>query len=233
MRRETVPDAGGAASGVPGIVVVTHGGSAVTRSPTSPLQVSVLRMIPVADAIRGAVRGSGIEVRRLRFRYNGWNDGEESPVADLTGLLDQIAAGSRPPVVLVGHSMGGRAALRAAGHPLVTAVAGLAPWLPPGEPAGQLAGLRVLLVHGSDDSVCRPADTWAYAARAAAVTEVAAIELRNGDHAMLRRASLWHALAGEFARRSLGLPAAGGSTGPGPVADAFGRAAAGLPRTVI
>ncbi|WP_438949092.1 LLM class flavin-dependent oxidoreductase, partial [Streptomyces harbinensis] len=32
------------------------------------------------------------------------------------------------PVVLVGHSMGGRAALRAAGHPAVTGVVALAPW---------------------------------------------------------------------------------------------------------
>ncbi len=89
----------------------------------------------------------------------------------------------------------------------------------------------MLLVHASDDSVCNPADTWAYAQRAGAVTEVAAIEIRNGDHAMLRRARLWHAIAAEFARLSLALPAAGEP--PGPVADAFARAAARQPRRVL
>jgi dienelactone hydrolase len=230
VSRKTVPGAGRAAAAArtSGIVVVAHGGTAVSRNPTSPIQVSVLRMIPVANAIRGAARGSGAEVRRARFRLRGWNGAEASPVADLTGLLDQMAGSGRPPVVLVGHSMGGRAALRAAGHPLVTAVAGLAPWLPPGEPVDQLDGRRVLLVHASDDSVCNPADTWAYAERAGAVVEVAAIEMRGGDHAMLRRARLWHAIAAEFTRISLRQTAASG-----PVADAFARAAAGQPRAVL
>ena len=109
--------------------------------------------------------------------------------------------------MLVGHSMGARAAVRAAGHPAVSAVAGLAPWLPPGEPVDQLAGRRVLLVHGTADGITSPAETWAYVERARAVTQVAAIELRDGDHPMLRRARLWHAIAAEFARAALGLPA--------------------------
>jgi hypothetical protein len=102
--------------------------------------------------------------------------------------------------------MGARAAARAAGHPAVTAVAGLAPWLPPGEPIGQLAGRRVLLAHGSADSITNPAETWAFLERARVVTEVSAVEVRDGDHAMLRRACLWHAIAAEFARAALALP---------------------------
>ncbi len=34
-----------------------------------------------------------------------------------------------------------------------------------------------------------------------------AVEVRDGDHPMLRRARLWHALAAEFVRAALGLPA--------------------------
>jgi dienelactone hydrolase len=109
-------------------------------------------------------------------------------------------------VVLVGHSMGARAAVRAAGHPAVSAVAGLAPWLPPDEPVVQLAGRPVLLVHGTSDGITSPAETWAFAERAREVTEVAAVEVRGGDHPMLRRARLWHAIAAEFARATLGLP---------------------------
>ena len=146
-------------------------------------------------------------VQRPRLRVRGWNGAQASPVADLTQALDAIAASGPVPVVLIGHSMGARAAVRAAGHPAVSAVAGLAPWLPGGEPVGQLAGRRVLLVHGTADGITSPADTWAYVERARAVTEVAAIEVRDGDHPMLRRARLWHAIAAEFARAALGLPA--------------------------
>jgi alpha-beta hydrolase superfamily lysophospholipase len=112
------------------------------------------------------------------------------------------------PVVLVGHSMGARAAVRAAGHPAVSAVAGLAPWLPLGEPASQLAGRRVLLAHGTADSITSPMETWAFLERARAITEVAAVEVRDGDHPMLRRARLWHAIAAEFSRAALALPPA-------------------------
>ena len=211
---ETLPRgaARGAAASRVGVVVVAHGGQASSTEATAALQPAVLRMIPVAAAIRHALRDSGAVVQRPRFRVRGWNGAQASPVRDLNQALDAIAAAWGPvPVVLVGHSMGARAAVRAAGHPAVTAVAGLAPWLPAGEPVGQLAGRRVLLVHGTADGITSPAETWAYVERARAVTQVAAIEVRDGDHPMLRRARLWHAIAGEFARAALGLPAGDGS----------------------
>jgi pimeloyl-ACP methyl ester carboxylesterase len=192
-----------------GVVLVAHGGQASSTAPTSAVQPAVLRMIPVAAAIRQGLRGSGAVVRRPRFRVRGWNGAEASPVGDLNDALDAIAAEFGPvPVVLVGHSMGARAAVRAAGHPAVSAVAGLAPWLPPGEPAAQLAGRRVLLAHSTADSITSPAETWAFLDRARAITEVAAVEVRDGDHPMLRRARLWHAIAAEFARAALALPPA-------------------------
>jgi hypothetical protein len=55
---------------------------------------------------------------------------------------------------------------------------------------------------------------------------VAAVEVRAGDHAMLRRARLWHAIAAEFARAALGLP-----TGDRVLAAAVTATAA--PRTVL
>jgi hypothetical protein len=69
----------------------------------------------------------------------------------------------------------------------------------------QLAGRRVLLAHGSADTVTRPGDTWTYADRARAVCHPTVIEVRGGDHPMLRRARLWHAIAAEFSRVSFGL----------------------------
>jgi pimeloyl-ACP methyl ester carboxylesterase len=212
---------------VTGVVVIAHGGQASSTEPTSALQPAVLRMIPVAAAVRHALRDSGAAVQRPRFRVRGWNGAEASPVGDLHHVLDVIAAACGPvPVVLIGHSMGARAAVRAAGHPAVSAVAGLAPWLPRGEPVDQLAGRRVLLVHGTTDGITSPAETWAYVERSRAVTQVAAIEVRDGDHPMLRRARLWHAIAAEFARAALSLPA-------GDLAGAVTATAADPLRTVL
>jgi dienelactone hydrolase len=197
---------------VRGVVVVAHGGESVSTQPTSAYQPAVLRMIPLAAAVRHAVRGQRVVVRRNRFEVRGWNDSDASPVGDLTRLLDDVRDEFGPvPVVLVGHSMGARAALRAAGHPSVTAAAGLAPWLPPGEPVDQLAGRRILLAHGTADAVTRPADTWVYAERARALTNVTTIEVRTGEHTMLWRAPLWHGLAAAFTCLSLGLPTPTGS----------------------
>lgn len=204
------------------MVVVLHGGQSVSTEPTTAAQPAVLRMVPVARAVRRAVRGSGVLVLRPRFRVRGWNGPQACPVHDLTELLAGISGRFGPvPVVLIGHSMGARAALRVAGHPLVTAVAGLAPWLPPEEPVGQLAGRRVLLVHGSADHVVSPAATWAYADRARSAGPVATIEVRNGDHALLRQARRWHRIAAEFSVLSLGRPP--GAAGAGEVAGALSR----------
>jgi hypothetical protein len=193
---------------VTAVVVVAHGGQSVSMQPTTAFQPAVLRMLPVARAIQRALRGTGAVVCRPRFAVRGWNGDQASPVADLNQLLDRIGGKFGPvPVILVGHSLGGRAVLRAAGHPAVSAVAGLAPWLPPGEPVDQLAGRRVLLVHGNADRITRPQDTWEYAERACSVAEVAAVEIRGGEHAMLRRARLWHSVAADFTRLALGLPA--------------------------
>jgi pimeloyl-ACP methyl ester carboxylesterase len=217
-----------AEAGIRGAVVVAHGGKSVSTKPTSPRELAVLRMVPLANAIRRATRGYGVAVCQPRFKLKGWNGELASPVADLGNLLDEI--GTRfgdIPIVLIGHSMGARASFRAAGHPAVTAVAGLAPWLPPGEPAGQLAGRRVLLAHGTADRVTPPAETWAYAEHARAVTQVAEIEIRGGEHTMLWRAPLWHRLAVEFSRLSLGLPGKAED-----VTKAFQQATAGEQRTM-
>jgi pimeloyl-ACP methyl ester carboxylesterase len=227
LRGDMGPGAG-APEGVAGVVLVAHGGQEASTGPTGPLQPAVLRMIPIAAAIRSALRGSEVEVRRPRFRVRGWNGAQASPVGDLKEELDALTACGPVPVVLVGHSMGARAALRAAGHPAVSAVAGLAPWLPLGEPVGQLTGRRVLVAHGTADRVTSPADTWAYVARAREVTQVAAIEIKDGDHPMLRRASLWHAIAAEFARSALGVPAGNQALDSALRADS-----AGPPRVVL
>jgi pimeloyl-ACP methyl ester carboxylesterase len=206
---------------VRGAVIVAHGGTEVSSEPVTPFDLAVLRMLPFELALRHGLRGAAVAVSRPRYRVRGWNGELASPVADLRAVIDELVARYGPiPVVLIGHSMGARASFRVAGHPAVTAVAGLAPWLPPTEPVDQLAGRRVLLAHGTADVITSPADTWAYAERARSVTTVATIEVLGGEHTMLRRAPLWHRLAVDFSRLALGLPVR-----PGEVTAAFGQPA--------
>ena len=230
--QEAGPDSSGRspAATATGVVVVAHGGQSLSTEPTTATQPAVLRMIPVAAAIRHALRGTGTVVLRPRFGLRGWNGDQASPVRDLNLALDDIGATYGPvPIVLVGHSMGARAAMRSAGHPLVYAVAGLAPWLPLDEPVAQLAGRRVLVAHGTADAITNPQETWAYVERARAVGPVTAIEIKDGDHPMLRRGRLWHAIAAEFARLALELPARSGPSRLG--AAEAGSVAAAVART--
>jgi pimeloyl-ACP methyl ester carboxylesterase len=217
-----------AVTGLPlkGIVVVAHGGQEVSTKPTTAVQPAVLRMVPIARAIGNAL--SDAEIRVLRPRtYMPYVKAEAMRLlGEKFGwqAYAQKHFESRFTKFVEGWSMGARAALRAAGHPSVRAVAALAPWVPPGEPVAQLSGRRVLLAHGDRDKITRPRDTWAIAERAREVTQVTAIEVRADGHAMLRRARLWHTLAAEFARASFGvaageerLAAAFRDTGPGRV----------------
>ena len=58
--------------------------------PVTVVDLPVLRMIPVAQAIQHAVGGTGIAVWRHRFAVRGWNGDQESPAGDLNRLLDDI-----------------------------------------------------------------------------------------------------------------------------------------------
>jgi pimeloyl-ACP methyl ester carboxylesterase len=116
------------------IAIVLPGGRADSFELTQNRHLSAVRMRPFARSLHGAGRHAGLTVMLLRYRYRGWNGREMSPVADARWALDDARARHGDvPVVLVGHSMGGRTALRVAGHDSVRGVAALAPWLPDGD----------------------------------------------------------------------------------------------------
>ncbi|NEB74788.1 alpha/beta hydrolase, partial [Streptomyces sp. SID14478] len=96
-------------------------------------------------------------------------------------------------VVLVGHSMGGRAALAAARAPQVGAVLALAPWCPEGEPVAHLRGKDVVVLHGDRDRVTDPHASVAFVERAREAGARAQVRLvPGGDHALLRDSAGWH-----------------------------------------
>jgi dienelactone hydrolase len=184
------------------VALVLHGGREASTEPVSAGQLSVLRLVPFATRI--ARRGKGrVAVARLRYRVRGWNasgNHPPDPVRDAEWALDQLAERFGDlPIGIVGHSMGGRTALRVGGHEQVAAVVGLAPWLPPGEPVQQLVDRQVLLVHGTADRMTDPRGTAAFADRLEkAGGAVSLVRIEGGKHAMLSRPGLWHELAAQF-----------------------------------
>ncbi|CAI9415887.1 alpha/beta hydrolase [Nocardioides sp. T2.26MG-1] len=187
-----------------GVVLVLHGGASRTGRPeVSPAQLSVLRMLPVAGRIARAGRGR-LAVLRLLNSSRGW-DAAHTPVDDVAWAMARVRERLGDlPACLVGHSLGGRAALLAAGEPEVRGVVALNPWLYPDDPRVpvDLAGRRVLFVHGTDDRVAPPERSRLVASRLerrSDVTSVEYVEVPGGRHAMLRHGAAFERAAADFA----------------------------------
>lgn len=189
-----------------GAVLVMHGGADRGKhAMVSPAQLSVVRMIPIARRIARAGHGR-LAVFRLLNSARGW-DTRQTPVADARWALDEIAGrydGSPPPVCLVGHSLGGRAALLSAAEPEVASVAALAPWVYPDDVPDGLSGeRRILIVHGDRDRVAKPERSRALAERLRDDARVSYVTVRGGTHAMLAHRHRFDGLAADFVTATL------------------------------
>nr|WP_239062757.1 alpha/beta fold hydrolase [Streptomyces sp. SID13031] len=174
--------------------MLAHGGQEESLAPAGAWRAAILRMWPFVPAARAGAPAAAVGL--MRYRYRGWNAAAD-PVTDLHTVLDRL-----PPritrVLLIGHSMGGRAIVAAGNHPLVDGALALAPWLPDGEPLTQLRG-PVVFAHGTADQVTNPAQTAAYAKRLrASGVPVALLSVAGDDHTMLRRSPDWNALVRDF-----------------------------------
>jgi pimeloyl-ACP methyl ester carboxylesterase len=83
----------------------------------------------------------------VRYRVRSWRRLDDC----VDDLRDGMDAAGDVPLALLGFSMGGAVATRAAGDARVTDVIGLAPWLPDALDVSPLAGRRLTVVHGSFD----------------------------------------------------------------------------------
>lgn len=186
------------------VVLVLHGGASRRDDPrVSPTQLSVLRMVPVARRVaRAAPRR--LAVFRLLNSTRGW-DTRHTPEDDVHWAVDQLRdrLGSDLPVGLVGHSLGGRAAILAAALPEVRSVVALNPWVYPGDGRIDLAGRRVLIVHGTNDRIASPEHSATVARDLARTAEVSYVRVAGAKHAMLRRGSQFERLAAGFTAATL------------------------------
>ena len=198
------------------VVLILYGGKAESWEPSRPWHLSAARMRPFARHISRRTRRDGVAVWTLRYRVRGWNGAEACPVADARWALAEIRdRHGDVPVVLVGHSMGGRTALRVAGDPAVVGVLALAPWLPPGEPRVRLGNRRVLVVHGTEDRWTDPRASAAYVEAARAQGTPAAWHPMPGHgHFMLRSPGTWKRLTREFVVSCVNARRGGQAGGP-------------------
>lgn len=186
------------------VVLVLHGGADRPGQPrVSPTQLSVLRMIPIAQRIAKADRRR-LAVYRLLNSTRGW-DTRHTPVDDVHWAIDQLGEGfgSDLPVGLVGHSLGGRAAILAADRPEVRSVVALNPWVYPADGGVDLTGRHVLIVHGTDDRIAPAARSQAAAQLLARTAEVSYVSVAGAKHAMLRRGGEFERLAADFSAATL------------------------------
>ncbi|WP_345983026.1 dienelactone hydrolase family protein [Streptomyces sp. DSS69] len=198
----------GAPYEVSGVALLLPDGEPDSRRRPSPLSYAI--QLPFARALARAGEGDGLAVHVLRYRCRGWNGTDAHPAQDAAWAADEVQRRyGDVPVCLVGHGMGGRAALRAAGHGAVTSALAMAPWLPDHtaaepEPVKQLVGRRVLIVHGTNDERTDPELSYRLAERAKKSNrDTCRFEVHSDGHALRQHRSEVVALAADFVRGSL------------------------------
>ncbi|KAA0942176.1 alpha/beta fold hydrolase [Streptomyces apricus] len=186
-------------------VLFLHGGRADSRAPSRSWHLAAVRMKPFIRTVARAVPDDDVLLAEVRYRVRGWNGKEADSLLDARRALDELTGlVGDVPVVLVGHSMGGRAALRAASAPQVHGVVALAPWCPTGEPVGHLRDKEVVVLHGDRDRVTDPRLSLTFVQRAvSAGARATFVSVAGGAHAMLRHGGDWHRAVGSRVRGML------------------------------
>lgn len=190
------------------VVLVLHGGRERSTRRNSWWALSVWWMVPFARTVQRAGDGD-VAIARVRYTVRGWNDEAASPLSDVRVVLDDVVARYPDvPVALVGHSMGGRVALRLMGDERVTSVVALAPWVAEDDVDARLyrahPGVRLLVVHGMSDRLTSSRASCALVRRLQADGIAASfVGLAREGHAMIRRRRTWDRLLAAHLRVTL------------------------------
>jgi predicted esterase len=197
-------------TGVSGVVLLLPGGDEVSvRRPSPVTAVSSVRAL--GRRLARAGRDEGLATHLVHYRYRGWNGAEAHLAHDAEWAADEVLRRyGDVPVCLVGFGMGGRAALRAGGHDAVSSVVAMAPWLPEDdvaatpEPVRQLAGRRVLIVHGTNDERTDPELSFRLAERVKKTNrDICRFEVHSDGHALNQYRSEVVAVATDFVMGAL------------------------------
>jgi pimeloyl-ACP methyl ester carboxylesterase len=187
-------------SNVKAAVLVLPGGRPKSDAPSRALQLANFRIEMLAQSLQRRV-GAEVKVRRVQYRLRGWNPRTLDALRDARAALEEMhdVVGDGP-VVLVGHSMGGRVAAHLAAEGRVAAVAALAPWWPQNDGDLIPPPVKLLTMHGSADTWTDPAASRRQTHRAASRgVDAQWVEFLGAGHFLLRNYSQWHRLTAEFA----------------------------------
>lgn len=189
---------------VEAVVVTLHGGPERGFRRTALWNAAYLRLLPFGQRIR-ELSEDRIAIAHLRHTQTGWNGGEATTLGQARLFLADLHRREPSlPIGLLGHSLGGRTALAAAGHSRVTSVAALAPWVTEHDDVERLVDTDVLVVQGDRDRVCPKPETDAFVTRLREAGGTVDYEVLEGcGHSMYRRAREWHDLAARHLVRTL------------------------------
>lgn len=146
-----------------------------------------------------------VVVRQAVYEVHGWNGDEDSPMPPAQRSLDDLLeAHPDIPVILVGHSMGGRVAARLAADKRVTGVLALAPWWQYADWRYINADAKVLALHGTADTRTYPKRTAKGIAELQGLgVDATFVPINDGGHAMLDHMWTWQSAAVRFVRSFL------------------------------
>ena len=129
-------------TGIPGerAVVCVNGGTGadVPGTWSTSLEWLVRRLAP---------RFPELAFGEVKYRIKSWKR-LDMCTEDALAAIEQMGA---PHTLVIGFSMGGAVAIKAARHPSVEEVVGLAPWIPERLDLSPLQGRRLAVYHGSLD----------------------------------------------------------------------------------
>lgn len=178
------------------VVLMLHGGKPTSARAVGGRSASWQRMAALHRALAGPLAEDQVASWLLRYRERGWNGGV-APVDDARWALAEIRR-THPdiPVVLLGHSMGGRVAVHVADDHSVVGVCALAPWWEPTDPVQTLRGRYVQAAHARRDRITSIRRTSAYLARAQSIgVDTRLVDMGRHGHYLLTGIRDWNRVA--------------------------------------